>query len=93
MPTFSYVAVDSRGRTIPGELEADDRRSVRSYLRGKGLTPVDVKTKGNIAGGTKAKAKPRKATNVRSQGDTNEHGAPQKSFSLGGSRKSWALSL
>ena len=91
MPTFSYVAIDSRGRTIPGELEADDRRSVRSHLRGKGLTPVDVKTKGNIAGGAKAKAKPRKRRNVVSKGDSNENGARQKTFSLGGSREKLGL--
>ena len=46
MPTFRYVAIDSRGRTIPGELDADDRREARSHLRGKGLTPVEVKAAG-----------------------------------------------
>jgi len=91
MPTFHYLAIDSRGRTIPGELEADDRRSVRSHLRGKGLTPVDVRTKGGAAEGVKAKANSRKGNAVGSKSDSNGSDTPRKSFSLGGSHEKIGL--
>ena len=91
MPVFHYLAIDSRGRTIPGELEADDRRSVRSHLRGKGLTPVEVRTKGGSAEGVKAKANSRKGNAVGSKSDANGSDTPRKSFSLGGSNEKIGL--
>ena len=91
MPVFHYLAIDSRGRTIPGELEADDRRSVRSHLRGKGLTPVEVRTKGGSAEVVKAKANSRKGNAVGSKSDANGSDTPRKSFSLGGSNEKIGL--
>ena len=88
MPTFRYVAIDARGRTIPGELEADDRRSVRSHLRGKGLTPVDVKTKGG--GGGKSKPKTSKVKTV-SKTDASTSSSEKKTFSFGGSNEKIGL--
>ncbi|MBT3570492.1 MAG: type II secretion system F family protein [Opitutae bacterium] len=88
MPTFRYVAIDARGRTIPGELEADDRRSVRSHLRGKGLTPVDVKTKGGGAG--KSKPKTSKVKTV-SKADASTGSSEKKTFSFGGSNEKIGL--
>ena len=88
MPTFRYVAIDARGRTIPGELEADDRRSVRSHLRGKGLTPVDVKTKGG--GGGKSKPKTSKGKTV-SKADATTSSSEKKTFSFGGSNEKIGL--
>ena len=90
MPTFRYVAIDSRGRTIPGELEADDRRSVRSHLRGKGLTPVEVKTKGGVGGGAKTKPKTNKGKTA-SKTDSNSGSSEKITFSFGGSNEKIGL--
>ena len=90
MPTFRYVAVDTRGRTIPGELEADDRRSVRSHLRGKGLTPVEVKTKGGGAGGGKSKPKVGKGKTV-SKVNSSAGVSEKKTFSFSGSKEKTGL--
>lgn len=38
MSLFVYEAVDRRGRTRKGEMEADSERAVRSQLKGSGLT-------------------------------------------------------
>lgn len=38
MSLFVYEAVDCRGRTRKGEMEADSERAVRSQLKGSGLT-------------------------------------------------------
>ena len=81
MPTFRYVAIDTRGRTIPGELDADDRRSVRSHLRGKGLTPVEVKTKGGVAGGAEAKPKSSKGKTAL-KADSSTDSSKKKAFSF-----------
>jgi type II secretory pathway component PulF len=90
MPTFRYVAIDARGRTIPGELEGDDRRSVRSHLRGKGLTPVEVKTKGGGVGGGEPKPKPVKGKTV-SKVDSSGGRSEKKTFSFGGSKEKVGL--
>jgi len=90
MPTFRYVAIDTRGRTIPGELEADDRRSVRSHLRGKGLTPVEVKTKGGAAGGVQTKPKTSNRKTV-SKADPSIGASEKKTFSFGGSNEKLGL--
>lgn len=90
MPTFRYVAIDTRGRTIPGELDADDRRSVRSHLRGKGLTPVEVKTKGGVAGGVKAKPKSNKGKTAL-KADSSTDSSKKKAFAFGGSNEKIGL--
>lgn len=42
MAAFNYVAVDSKGKSKKGVLEADSPRQVRQILRDKGLLPTDV---------------------------------------------------
>lgn len=42
MAAFNYIAVDNKGKTKKGVLEADSPRQVRQLLREKGLLPTDV---------------------------------------------------
>lgn len=42
MAAFEYVALDANGRQKKGVLEADTPRQIRSQLRDKGLTPLNV---------------------------------------------------
>jgi general secretion pathway protein F len=42
MAAFEYQALDAGGKTVKGVLQGDSPKSVRSTLRDKGLTPVDV---------------------------------------------------
>ena len=42
MAAFEFVALDSNGRQQKGVLEADTSRQIRSQLREKGLTPLNV---------------------------------------------------
>lgn len=43
MPLFDYQAVTSGGHTEKGQLDAESPRGARQALRGRGLTPVDVR--------------------------------------------------
>lgn len=42
MAAFNYIAVDPKGKTKKGVLEADSPRQVRQLLRDKGLLPTDI---------------------------------------------------
>lgn len=42
MATFSYKALDARGKSKKGTLEADSARLLRQQLRSSGLTPLEV---------------------------------------------------
>ena len=42
MAAFEFVALDANGRQQKGVLEADTARQIRSQLRDKGLTPLNV---------------------------------------------------
>jgi general secretion pathway protein F len=42
MAAYEYQALDTTGRTVKGVLEGDAERSVRSQLRERGLTPLNV---------------------------------------------------
>ncbi len=42
MPAFSYVAIDAKGRTKRGIIEAEAARQARSGLRNAGLVPLEV---------------------------------------------------
>lgn len=44
MPAFIYRAVDPRGKTIKGLLEAENEAAVRADLRKRNLLPLSVKT-------------------------------------------------
>lgn len=42
MGAFEYQALDKRGRTVKGVLDGDAERQIRSLLRERGLTPLQV---------------------------------------------------
>ena len=42
MAAYEYKALDAQGRTVKGVIEGDTERLVRSALRDKGLTPLDI---------------------------------------------------
>ena len=42
MPAYAYRALDAAGRPQRGVLEGDTPRAVRSALRERGLTPIEV---------------------------------------------------
>ncbi|WP_354623163.1 type II secretion system inner membrane protein GspF [Psychromonas sp. MME2] len=47
MATFSYKAIDARGKPKKGTLEADSARLLRQQLRQSGLTPLTVEAVAN----------------------------------------------
>ncbi len=88
MPTFRYVAFDSRGRTVPGELEASDKRNLKAQLREKGLTPMNV----SLSSSGSRKSAPVKKTNAadkakRAEASASSGEGGRKSFSFGGGSK------
>lgn len=56
MPTFSYVAKTAAGKIETGTTEAEDEKVLRQRLSAQGYFPTEVK---QVAGKTKAKAKPK----------------------------------
>ena len=44
MQAFDYQAIDKKGKTVHGVLEADSEKIVRQQLRDRGLIPLKVKT-------------------------------------------------
>ncbi len=91
MPTFHYVAIDSRGRTIPGELEADSRGAVKTHLRGKGLTPLEVKSSSGKVAKSVSNGKSRKAKASLEKASVAKEGSSRRSFSFGGSKEKVGL--
>src|SRR5689334_11235905 len=53
MPTFTYVAMDSRGKEIKGNLEAENETDALSNLRKQGLFPTNVSEGKSGKGGGK----------------------------------------
>jgi len=41
--TYSYQALDAKGKKVKGVLEGDSERNIRTQLRGRQLKPIDVK--------------------------------------------------
>ena len=56
MAKFKYVAINSKGKTLPGEIAASDAKEARQKIRQKGLTPLQIKS---LSGGDSEQA-PRK---------------------------------
>ena len=43
METFDYAALDARGKRLTGSIAASNAREARDILRGRTLTPIDLK--------------------------------------------------
>ena len=53
MPAFSYVAVDTQGKTKRGVIEAEAPRQARAGLRSEGLVPLELEALGAQAPGSR----------------------------------------
>jgi type IV pilus assembly protein PilC len=51
MPQFTYIATDTKGKTINGTVEATDRTNAMNTLSKQGLRPVSVREKNSKGGG------------------------------------------
>jgi general secretion pathway protein F len=47
MPAFRFEAIDQKGKSQTGVLDADSARAARTQLRGQGLTPLVVEAAGS----------------------------------------------
>jgi general secretion pathway protein F len=43
MPLYTYYALDKKGKTITGQINADDRQAAMQQVRAMGVFPTDVK--------------------------------------------------
>jgi type II secretion system protein F len=55
MPEFQYTAVDDKGRTVNGALQAEDRPTALSRLKGMGMYPIGLEV---ASGGAAVAASP-----------------------------------
>ena len=64
MAKFKYVAIDSKGKTLSGEIAANDSKQARQKIRQKGFTPLQIKS---VSGGVleKDKKKTKKITSSK----------------------------
>ena len=46
MAKFSYLAIDRKGKSLPGEIIASNAKEAKNKLRDDGLTPVKLKLLG-----------------------------------------------
>ncbi len=61
MARFSFVAIDLKGKTLPGEISASDAKDARLKIKQKGLTPLQIKSvEGNNS--TKSHSKQKKSS-------------------------------
>ena len=56
MAKFKYVAIDLKGKSLSGEVEADDAKKAKQLIRTEGVTPLKVTKVGGS--GKKSKAAP-----------------------------------
>ena len=83
MARFSYVAIDSKGKTLPGEITGDDAKEARLKLRQKGLTPIQINLIGGQSSG-KTKGKQKKVTKAKKQAMSGaKKGVPGKGEKIG----------
>ena len=83
MARFSYVAIDSKGKTLPGEITGNDPKEARLKLRQKGLTPIQINLIGGQSPG-KAKGKQKKVTKAKKQAMSGaKKGVPGKGEKIG----------
>jgi len=65
MPRFSYIAIDHKGKTAKGTVNAENAYAARKYLRSRGLHPTDIKELSSLAGAATMKLSFQK--NIRKQ--------------------------
>lgn len=65
MPAFEFIALDVDGRQKKGILEADTARQIRSQLRDKGLTPLEVNEVAQATGRVDKRSKQKAPRRVR----------------------------
>lgn len=68
MAAFEYQALDTQGRTVKGVIEGDAERQIRTLLRDKGLTPLDV----NVIDDTQKQSGIRGAFSIRRSISTSD---------------------
>lgn len=73
MAKFKYVAIDLKGKSLSGEIEADDSKKAKQLIRANGVTPLKV---------TKIGGSEKKSKTVVSLSDTQKNGSSKR-----GSRK------
>lgn len=81
MPDFRYLGVDGRGKTLSGNLSADDLKQARSDLRKKGLTPLKLELSENSSNGERATKS--QAKNGQRKGSRS---SKMKAFAKGGAK-------
>ncbi len=73
MAKFKYVAIDLKGKSLSGEIEADDSKKAKKLIRANGVTPLKV---------TKIGGSEKKSKTVVSLSDAKKNGSSKR-----GSRK------
>jgi len=73
MAKFKYVAIDLKGKSLSGEIEADDSKKAKQLIRANGVTPLKV---------TKIGGSEKKSKTVVSLSDAKKNGSSKR-----GSRK------
>lgn len=73
MAKFKYVAIDLKGKSLSGEIEADDSKKAKQLIRANGVTPLKV---------TKIGGSEKKSKTVVSLSDAQKNGSSKR-----GSRK------
>ncbi len=71
MPVFRYAALDSRGRTVSGDIEGRDKHDITDQLRRDKLNPILIKPKRGAGGKIPAK------THVSKQAANSAPGEPK----------------
>lgn len=52
MPVFRYTAINQKGKTVKGSMDADSLRSARQRLRAQGIFPTDITEADEVSGKT-----------------------------------------
>ena len=71
MAKFKYVAIDLKGKSLAGEVEANDLKKAKQLIRAEGITPLKV-TK---VGGSEKKSKPVSSMPLGKKNDPSKPGS------------------
>ena len=64
MAKFKYIAIDSKGKTLPGDIAASDSKQARQKIKQKGLTPLQITS---LSGSNLDKEKSKKKKSLQSK--------------------------